>query len=97
MTTQSFARESAVRQVAVVIHEDLHGDSNFDLPWEIEESLITPLGSIAAVEFFKRRSDSANLESAQERLDEEKQLSRELSQLVAAAETIFNSEAVDER
>lgn len=95
VTTKSFARESAVRQVAVVIHEDLHGDSNFDLPWEIEESLITPLGSIAAVEFFKRRSDAANLESAQERLDEEKQLSRELSQLVAAAETILNSEAVD--
>lgn len=95
VATKSFARESAVRQVAVVIHEDLHGDSNFDLPWEIEESLITPLGSIAAVEFFKRRSDPANLESAQERLNEEKQLSRELSQLVAAAETIFNSETVD--
>jgi hypothetical protein len=95
VATESFARAGAVRQVAVVIHEDLHGDTNFDLPWEIEESLITPLGSIAAVEFFKRRLDSVNLESAQERLEEEKQLSRELGQLVAAAETIFNSEAVD--
>ena len=95
VTTRSFAREDAVRRAAVVIHEDLHGDGNFDLPWEIEESLITPLGSIAAVEFFKRRSDSANLETAQARLEEEKQLSRELSQLVAAAERIFDSEAVD--
>jgi hypothetical protein len=81
--------------VTVVIHEDLHGDGNFDLPWEIEESLITPLGSIAAVEFFKRRSDAANLETAQARLDEEKQLSRELSDLVAAALRIFSSEAVE--
>ena len=95
VATETFARESAVRQVAVVIHEDLHGDSNFDLPWEIEESLITPLGSIAAVEFFKRRSDSANLESAQERLDEERQLSRELGQLVTAAEMIFANESVE--
>jgi hypothetical protein len=95
VATESFARESAVRQVAVVIHEDLHGDTNFDLPWEIEESLITPLGSIAAVEFFKRRSDSANLESAQERLQEERQLSRELGQLVTAAVMIFANESVE--
>ena len=95
VATESFARESAVRLVAVVIHEDLHGDANFDLPWEIEESLITPLGSIAAVEFFKRRSDSANLESAQERLAEERQLSRELGQLVTAAEMIFANESVE--
>lgn len=95
VTTKSFAREGAARRVAVVIHEDLHGDANFDLPWEIEESLITPLGSIAAVEFFKRRSDSVNLETAQARLDEEKQLSRELGNLVAAAETIFSSEPVE--
>jgi hypothetical protein len=95
VTTKSFARVDAVRRVTVVIHEDLHGDNNFDLPWEIEESLITPLGSIAAVEFFKRRSDSANLETAQTRLDEEKQLSRELAELVAVAERIFSSESVD--
>jgi hypothetical protein len=95
VTTKSFARESAVLRAAVVIHEDLHGDRNFDLPWEIEESLITPLGSIAAVEFFKRRSDSANLEIAQARLDEERQLSRELGQLIAVAEGIFSSESVD--
>ncbi|HEX6440281.1 MAG TPA: hypothetical protein VF182_24400 [Candidatus Binatia bacterium] len=95
VTTKSFARAGAVRQVAVVIHEDLHGEANFDLPWEIEESLITPLGSVAAVEFFKRKSDSANLESAQERLDEESQLSRELGQLVTVAETIFSNQSVD--
>ena len=95
VATASFAREGTVRQVAVVIHEDLHGDTNFDLPWEVEESLITPLGSIAAVEFFKRTGDSAKLESARERLEEERQLSRELDQLVTAAEMIFANESVE--
>jgi len=95
VTTKGFARAGAVRQVSVVIHEDLHGDANFDLPWEIEESLITPLGSLAAVEFFKRKSNSANLESAQERLAEERRLSRELGELAAAAETIFSNQSVE--
>jgi len=95
VTTEGFARASAVRQVSVVIHEDLHGDANFDLPWEIEESLVTPLGAIAAVEFFKRKSDSANLESARERLYEERQLSRDLAQLAAEAEAIFSNQSVE--
>ncbi|MEX0807057.1 MAG: hypothetical protein WD688_27595 [Candidatus Binatia bacterium] len=95
VTTVSFAREAAARRVAVVIHEDLHGDRNFDLPWEIEEALITPLGSLAAVEFFKRKSDLANLQIAQALVDEELQLSRELNQLVAAAEQIFRSDDID--
>jgi hypothetical protein len=95
VTTKSFAQEEAVRRVVVVVHEDLHGDGNFDLPWEIEESLITPLGSIAALEFFKRKLDRTNLEAAQARLDEERQLSRELGDLVAAAEKIFSSDPVE--
>jgi hypothetical protein len=27
----------------VILHEDLHGDNNFALPWEIEEGVVTPL------------------------------------------------------
>jgi len=41
-----------VRRVMVVLHEDLHGDANFALPWEIEEGLVTPLGYLAAAAFF---------------------------------------------
>lgn len=95
VTTPSFAREAAARRVAVVIHEDLHGDGNFDLPWEIEESLITPLGALAALEFFKRKAEPGNLQAARALLDEERQLSRELNQLVAAAERSFRDEDID--
>lgn len=95
VTTATFARESAVRRVTVVIHEDLHGADNFDLPWEIEESLVTPLGALAAVEFFRRRSDSGNLQIAQARVEEERQLSRELNQIVIAAQPILEREPLD--
>jgi hypothetical protein len=86
VATSAFAQEAAVRRVTVIIHEDLHGEKNFDLPWEVEESLVTPLGSITAVEFFKHKGDGANLQIAQTRLAEERQLSRELNQLAQSAE-----------
>ena len=89
VATTAFAQEAAVRQVTVIIHEDLHGDQNFDLPWELEESLVTPLGSIAAVEFFKQKGDADNLRIAQTRLAEERQLSRELNQLAQSVERTF--------
>src|SRR2546427_8090652 len=55
IATVGFAEEGMVRRVKVILHEDLHGDKNFDLPWDIEESIVTPLGSLAAVEFFKHK------------------------------------------
>jgi hypothetical protein len=86
VVTPGFAQEAAVRRVMVVIHEDLHGDQNFDLPWELEESLVTPLGSLAAVEFFKYKGDEANLRIAQAQLAEERALSREVNQVARSAE-----------
>lgn len=44
-----------MRRVKVILHEDLHGDKNFALSWEVEESIVTPLGSLAAVEFLSGR------------------------------------------
>ena len=96
VTTVGFAEEDVVRRVKVIIHEDLHGDRNFDLPWETEESIVTPLGSLAAVEFFHRRGDEENLRRAQAALDDERALSRELLSLAVRAEQIFAGEAVEE-
>jgi hypothetical protein len=96
VTTVGFAEEGLVRRVKVIIHEDLHGDRNFDLPWEVEESIVTPLGSLAAVEFFRRKGDDENLRRAQAALDEERTLSRELTAVAARAEKIFATETVDE-
>jgi hypothetical protein len=96
VTTVGFAAEGAVRRVKVIIHEDLHGDRNFDLPWEVEESIVTPLGSLAAVEFFRRRGDEANLSRARAALANERELSRELASIVRRAEVIFAAEPPDE-
>ncbi|MGH7929132.1 MAG: hypothetical protein ACREQV_15190, partial [Candidatus Binatia bacterium] len=37
--TPGFAAQGTVRRVTVILHEDLHGDANFDLPWDLEESV----------------------------------------------------------
>jgi len=87
--TPSFAAEGIVRRVNVILHEDLHGDVNFDLPWDIEEGVVTPLGSLAAVQYFKHHGDAENLKRAQMALKEGRQISRELLKLAKEAETIF--------
>lgn len=92
VTTFGFAAESIVRQVKVILHEDLHGDNNFNLPWEIEEAVVTPLGSLAAVEFFRWKGDRENLQRAQESLIQEKRYARELHGLVSESRRIFQSE-----
>ena len=91
VATIGFAAEPIVRRVMVVLHEDLHGGSNFMLPWEIEEAIVTPLGSLAAVEFFRHQGDAAALENALKSVAEERQLSRELNELTAVAERLFKS------
>jgi len=96
VATAGFAGEGIVRRVKVILHEDLHGDKNFDLSWEVEESIVTPLGSLAAVEFFRRKGDQQYLREALTSLEEEKQLSRELNALVAEAEKLFRTSTIEE-
>jgi hypothetical protein len=94
--TPSFAAQGLVRRVTVIFHEDLHGDVNFDLPWDIEEAIVTPLGSLAAIEYFKFKGDTENLRQAQVALEEGRQVARELQDLVREAEPIFQSFPADE-
>jgi len=89
VVTQGFADEALARRVKVILHENLHGDENFALPWEIEEALITPLGSLAAISFFAHKRDDENLRRARASLAEERQLGRELQSLVQQAEQLF--------
>jgi hypothetical protein len=96
VATIGFAAEPAVRRVMVILHEDLHGDANFSLPWEIEEAIVTPLGSLAAVAYFQQKGDEPNWKNAQASLNEERTLSRELNALAAEAERLFASLPVDE-
>jgi hypothetical protein len=62
------------------------------LPWEIEESIVTPLASLAAVEFFRRKNDQENLRRSVAAVAEERQLSRELTELAREAERLFSLE-----
>jgi hypothetical protein len=95
VATVGFAEEPIVRRVKVVLHEDLHGDGNFALPWEIEEALVTPLGSLATVEYFRWKGDKRNLQNALSSVGEERQGAKELDALVARARIIFGQESID--
>jgi GNAT superfamily N-acetyltransferase len=96
VTTAGFAVEPIVRRVTVVLHEDLHGDANFELPWEVEEAVVTPLGALATVEFFRRQGDAPALETAVEAVAEERQISRELNELAQLADRLLKSASPDE-
>lgn len=95
VTTVGFAEEPIVRRVKVILHEDLHGDVNFALPWEIEEGVVTPLGSLAAVEYFRYKGDERNWKNAMASVSEERKVARELTAVVAEAEKIFAADNVD--
>jgi hypothetical protein len=96
VATVGFAEEELLRRVQVVLHEDLHGDENFNLSWEIEESIVTPLGSLAAAEFFRRKGDQRSLKQALASLEKERELARELNGIVAQAEEIFKVASLEE-
>ncbi len=96
VATVGFAAEGIIRRVKIVLHEDLHGENNFNLPWEIEEGIVTPLSSLATVEFFKQNGNEKNAKDALAALEEERKLSRELSEVVKEAERMFKNHALEE-
>jgi hypothetical protein len=91
LATIGFADTGIVRRVKVILHEDLHGDKNFDLAWDIEEAIVTPLGSLAAAEFFKHKGDEENLKRALASIDEERKFAQELAELVKEGEWLFKT------
>ncbi len=95
VATVGFSEEPIVRRVKVILHEDLHGDVNFALPWEIEEGIVTPLGSLAAMEYFRWKNEQKNLQNAYSSLGEERLIGQQLNALVAQAEKIFAQNGVD--
>ena len=96
VATVEFAEEGLVRRAKVILHEDLHGDVNFALPWEIEEAIVTPLGSLAVVDYMRYKGDEKNLQNALVSLAEERKVSRQLMAVVGEAQRIFAAEKVDE-
>jgi hypothetical protein len=95
VTTAGFASEEIAQRVKVILHEDLHDDKNFDLSWEVEEAIVTPLGSLAAMEFFRRTGDQESFQRALATVEEERRSAKELNALVEEAQTLFKSLAVE--
>ena len=93
VATIGFADEPIVRRVKVILHEDLHGDVNFALAWEIEEAIVTPLGSLGASEYFRHKGDEKNWKNAVASVSEERKVARELTALAEQAEKIFGAES----
>jgi hypothetical protein len=91
VATSGFAGEDIAQQVKVILHEDLHDDKNFNLTWEVEESIVTPLGSLAAAEFFKRTGDQESLQRMLASIEDERRYGRELNALVGAAQQLFRT------
>lgn len=96
IATIDFARDSVLMRVKTALHEDLHDDRNFDLPWEDEESIITPLGALAALEFFKHKADHANVKRSLQGIEEERTRSKELVAIAQAADQLFRMEPLSE-
>jgi hypothetical protein len=95
VATAGFASEEIAQRVKVILHEDLHDDKNFDLPWEVEEAIVTPLGSLAAMEFFRRTGDQESFQRALATVEDERQQAQELNALVEEAQTLFKSFSVE--
>ncbi|HEY6364408.1 MAG TPA: hypothetical protein VI585_06405 [Candidatus Binatia bacterium] len=95
VATSGFASEEIAQRVKVILHEDLHDDKNFDLPWEVEESIVTPLGSLAAMEFFRRTGDQESFQRALATVDEERRYAQELNALVGEAQNLFKTFSVE--
>jgi hypothetical protein len=95
IATIDFAEESIIRRVKVILHEDLHGDANFALPWEIEEGIVTPLGSLAAIEYFRWKGDDENLQNTVKSVNEERETAKELTAFSTEAQKILAQENPD--
>jgi hypothetical protein len=95
VVTSGFASEDITQRVKVILHEDLHDDKNFNLPWEVEESIVTPLGSLAAMEFFRRKGDQESFQRARASVEEERRYAQELNALVGEAQRLFKTLAVE--
>jgi hypothetical protein len=96
VATAVFAGEEIAQRVKVILHEDLHDDKNFDLPWEVEEAIVTPLGSLAAMEFFRRSGDQESFQRALAKVEEERRYAQELNALVEEAQQLFRTVTLEQ-
>lgn len=85
--TIDFAKESLVRRVKVILHEDLH--ENIKINGTLEESIVTPLAVLAALKFFESKADAESTNETKRLIEELRNVSRELNKLADEAKKAF--------
>jgi hypothetical protein len=91
VVTPDFARQSLFTKVMTIFHEDLHDDRNFDLKWEIEEPLVTPLSLLGALRYFRHKADHERAREAQSALEERARIAREILAVAEEGERLFGA------
>jgi len=82
--TPSFAKRDLFWKVMVISHEDLHGGIHADSLSGLNntvETLVTPLGFIAALKFFEYKNDLENIQKTKYYIEYFRALSVELNSL----------------
>lgn len=90
--TLDFARQSKRRKVEVILHEDLHTNSPFkEMPFYLNESLVSALGDLATLAFFTAIHDDENVRETRAHIEQQRRVSRELNVLVKKMVGLFRA------
>ena len=87
--TPDFARETLTRKVDVILHEDLHMNTKHLLGTINREAIVTPLATLAALNYFENTGDHANYTRTKTLIQRYRAISRELNDFVKNVLDIF--------
>jgi len=88
--TPDFARETLTRKVDVILHEDLHMNTKHLLGTINREAIVTPLATLAALNYFENTGDHANYTQTKTLIQRYRIVSRELNDFVKSVLDIFS-------
>lgn len=84
LITLGFAKENLARKVMVIFHKDLHENTHLNSrtsDYNTAETLVTPLGFVAALKYFEHKNDADNVKEISRLIAYYRGLSRELNAL----------------
>lgn len=88
--TPRFARETRVEKVQTIIHEDLHFNDE-ETAGHNAEAFVTPLGYLAALEFFKMKGNMRAIQLTQLKINYYRQLSQVITMFAQTLKRLFKT------